>query len=88
MSWLLIVSGCGWQVDALRPGLLTNCRQQFSIRYCNRRLIPTLARRRDGGGMLKYHHSGCSHASELHALLKQVAVPSLPSASSPSPPPL
>lgn len=68
-------------MDALRAGLLTSCRQQFSMRYCNRQLVPTLARRRDGGSTLKYNHSGCSHTSELHALLKQVIVPSLPSGS-------
>eukprot|EP00884_Botryococcus_braunii_P002065 jgi/Botrbrau1/1185/Bobra.0162s0066.1 len=59
------------QVDALRPGLLTPCRQQFSIRYCNRQLVPTPGRRRDGVSALKYNHSGVSHAAELHALLKQ-----------------
>ena len=57
------------QVDALRPGLVGRTREAFSLRYCNRRLMPVGKAEEK---RVKYINNGLSHARELHELLKQV----------------
>ena len=57
------------QVDALRPGLVGRTREAFSLRYCNRRLVPVGKAEEK---RVKYINNGLSHARELHELLKQV----------------
>ena len=53
--------------------MLGKDRAAFSFRYCNRRLVPV---GRHGTSTKKYDNSGLSRAGELHALLKEVSLPS------------
>lgn len=59
------------QVDLLREGLLGASRDEFSNRYCGRRLVPVRGSRGAAGAKC-YDDSGLTRGRELHGLLKQV----------------
>lgn len=61
-----------FQVDALRPGLLGDSRQQYAATYCGRRLVRSTAR--GAAEMTHLDNSGLRRPGELHALLRRVVM--------------